>query len=143
MEFEKYCIFATVLHLPKLLKNKTLHIALSCLLLANLLFTHVASNFLHNHATENGHSHRRGEASYPTIDIVRDNCAVCDLHLFVDLYYVNITLSQFINRIELGVLQFIISFIKNATIFSVGRAPPLVRCWPTVIILHLLVQKTN
>lgn len=106
------------------MKKRVLHIALSCLLLANLLFTQVGANFLHTHEAESKELHQSKEHNTTTIDVTTEKCVICAMHLFHDLFYEGISSFHFLHRSELRFLDVVFANLKAVTIFSKGRAPP-------------------
>lgn len=107
------------------LKKRSLHIILSCLLLANLLFTQVAINFLHRHESSKiGHSAKNDEQS-TSIDIQNEKCEICSLHICKALFYEVISPLHIGVSIVFSLFNWVVSEGSNATIAALGRAPPI------------------
>jgi hypothetical protein len=118
-----------------ILKRHHIHIVFSRMLLANIIFSHIALNFFHNH--EEGKdaisiaiikSTTGNNIDFPPILIckkLQEHCKVCDLHLFHELFAEELSILNFLPTIYSVHYNCSETFLGIYSGYSSSRAPPI------------------
>ncbi len=113
----KFIVYICIVIIPpdcleKFLKYKVIPL----LILISILFTQVAVNYFHHHSEKS--------SDELSIEGSKEECKVCSIDLYHDVFYQDIHTLSFLHRYFDIKDNLIVFFLDKITFFNSGRAPP-------------------